>query len=66
MCYQFIINLLVPMILPFLKKDFQIAETIVSILVPLFPILLYIFKRYSENKNTIIQLENLNNKSEML
>jgi hypothetical protein len=42
------------------------TETLISIIAPLFPIGLYIFKRYCENKETIVRIEKLNNRLEIV
>ncbi|PNQ85221.1 S-4TM family putative pore-forming effector [Paenibacillus polymyxa] len=47
-----------------LNKTF--AETLISIIAPLFPIAFYIFKRYSENKETIVRLDKLTDKADRL
>jgi hypothetical protein len=42
------------------------TDTLISIIAPLLPIVLYVFKRYCENKDTISRLEKLNEKTELL
>lgn len=55
--------LLITVALVFNKTVF---ETLTSILVPLFPIGYFIYKRYAGNQNTIYQLEKVSDKAESL
>ncbi|MCA0754881.1 hypothetical protein KP806_07450 [Paenibacillus sp. N4] len=56
--------LLILIISIFLNKT--VIETLISIIAPAFPIAFYIFKRYSENKETIVRLDKLSDKAERL